>query len=93
MGQIDVSPATLEQWFDEGVAMGATTMTIITDTFPTPPEQYPRYAVPGETAETSGAMEIAGEVFRLDRPLAPQLGTPPRVTALGCGCCGPCGCA
>lgn len=92
MSQIDVSTETLQRWYDEGVTKGATTMTVMTDTFPHEPEQYPEYAIPGEDREPREPMQMAGRTFSLSKPLADQMPRPRQPNFMGCYCRGPCGC-
>lgn len=92
MAQINVELKTLQRWFNEGVAQGATAMTIITDTFPHEPEQYPEYEIPGKASGRRESMQMAGQRFTLTTPLASQLQT---LSVSRCSCynrLGPCGC-
>ena len=89
MAQINVSAPVLQDWYDVGVSRGATSMSVVTDTFPYEPKQYPMYLMPGQEVHPLEAMEIEGHVFRLTIPLAQQLPVPKT-----CGCTrdGPCNC-
>ena len=92
MSQIDVSTETLQRWYDNGVSKGAVAMTIMTDTFPHKPEQYPEYEIPGEEREPRESMQMAGKKFSLKRPLTDQLRPARPLNPWGCNCWGPCGC-
>jgi len=92
MSQINVSTETLQRWYSDGVSKGAVAMTIMTDTFPHEPEQYPEYEIPGKAREPRESMQMAGMRFSLEKPLDDQIPLPRQTNFMGCYCNGPCGC-
>lgn len=90
---ITVEIDTLRRWYAEGVAKGATSMTILTDTFPHKPEQYPEYATPRGKESRRQAMQVEGNTYDLTRPLEEQILFPNQVDPNECTCFGPCGCS
>jgi len=69
--------------------LGATHMTIVTDTFSDPVEQSREYTIPGQPEELSQWGVYRGKTFDLKRPLEDQI-----PIELPCSCIGirPCGC-
>lgn len=92
MSQINVSVNTLRRWYEHGISRGAVAMTIMTDTFPERPEQYPEYEIPGEDWIPRESMQVAGRTFSLQRPLREQMPCPHEQPFMECHCVGPCGC-
>jgi len=65
----------ISNWFDEGVAKGATHMVIICDTYDY--DDFPRYVMPGEdprhVAGKMGDMQRLMEVYALHLPKEMQM--------------------
>lgn len=64
----------ISDWFDRGVAKGATHMVVVCDTFDW--EDYPHYVMPGEDPKEykPGEMQKVMEVYALHLPKLDQLG-------------------
>ncbi len=65
MEVIMVDTVTLQEWTEEGRALGATHLTIVGDGFSREMDEYPRYHIPGQPLQPLQAFDAVGATIDL----------------------------